>query len=65
MLYEVITEWKNKKTGEISKMELYDHSTSDIATENLAYKDENKQLVTELSQMIKDGWKAALPEKQK
>jgi len=58
------TEWRNKKTGNVEQCELYDHSNSDVATENLAIKDENKALVEKYSKMLHDGWKAALPVKK-
>ncbi len=42
-------------------IELYDHQTDREENENLAYRPEHKKLVAELSRMLHDGWRAALP----
>ena len=53
------TEWINKKTGEITARELYDHSKSPVAKENLADKPEHEKLVGKLSKILDkgQGWK--------
>ncbi|MBI9019258.1 MAG: sulfatase [Phycisphaerae bacterium] len=53
------TEWINRKTKTIGERELYDHSTSPIATENLANKPEYTDTVKKLSKLLNkgDGWR--------
>lgn len=43
-------------------VELYDHQTDPAENVNLASLPENKELVTKLSKMLKEGWQAAKPE---
>ncbi len=54
-------EWRDMKTGEIDSRELYDHKEQDCEGANLVYKEENQELVQQLSKQLKAGWKKALP----
>ena len=51
-------EWR--KGDQIKGQELYDHSQDPLETTNIAA--ENKELCQELSEKMRQGWKAALPE---
>jgi iduronate 2-sulfatase len=62
------TEWIARKTGEVTARELYDHSTGDIASTNLADRPDMAATVRDLSAMLDKGrgWRrvrerAALP----
>ena len=50
------TEW-----GRLEKAELYDHETDSKELRNLAKDPKYKDVVAELSALIKGGWQAALP----
>ena len=49
------------ETGEIDSRELYDHREQACEGVNIAYKQENLELVKQLSKQLNDGWKEALP----
>ena len=49
------TEWISRQTGEVTARELYDHSTSDVASANLADLPEQAARVRELSAMLDKG----------
>ena len=55
------TEWQVSKTGKVFDRELYDHTKSDIAVENLVDKPEYKKVVAEMATILKAGPKGALP----
>ena len=55
------TEWTEKKTGKLVARELYDHAEGPVARANLAERPEHAARVREFSEMLKAGWKAALP----
>ena len=50
------TEW-----GGLEKAEIYDHETDPKELRNLAKDPKYKDVVAELSALIKGGWQAALP----
>ena len=53
------TEWgKNGKFG----LELYDHQNDPQENMNLASSQEKNYIISKLSKMLKQGWRAALPE---
>ncbi len=54
-------EWIDVKKRQPVATELYDHQTDPYELTNLAQKEEQQPRVKELSQLLKDGWKAALP----
>lgn len=56
------TEWQNKKSGKVEARELYDHETDPAENDNVADSDANRELVAKLSEQLKAGWRAALPE---
>lgn len=55
------TEWQERSGGGIVASELYDHATDDAENKNIAARDDMKEVVAELSGMLREGWKAALP----
>jgi len=55
------TEWQDKPTGKIMARELYDHENDPHENANVAGEPEYKQEIQRLSEMLKKGWKAALP----
>jgi iduronate 2-sulfatase len=55
-------EWTNKKTGEVSARELYDHHTDPKENENIFDKADPK-LRAQLAEQIRGYWKAAVPDK--
>jgi arylsulfatase A-like enzyme len=54
------TEWHNKNNNRYARM-LYDHKYDPKENINIAERPENAELVKELSQRLKKGWKAAVP----
>jgi arylsulfatase A-like enzyme len=55
------TEWQDRPTGKIMARELYDHNKDPHENVNVAGKSEYKQEIQRLSEMLKQGWRAALP----
>jgi len=55
------TEWQDRKTGEATARELYDHEADPGENVNLAGRAEHKETVAKLAQMLKAGWRGALP----
>ncbi len=55
------TEWTNDKGNMYARM-LYDHRIDPKENINIAERPENKDLVNRLSNMLKAGWKQALPD---
>jgi len=55
------TEWQERKTGEATARELYDHQADPGENVNLAGRPEHKATVEELSAKLKAGWRAARP----
>jgi arylsulfatase A-like enzyme len=55
------TEWKNKQTDKVLARELYDHRKDPQENVNVAALPEYKKDVKHLSQILKRGWRAALP----
>ena len=56
------TEWMNWESKELSAIELYDHSIDPNENINVANLEENKPIVKNLSEKLKSGWRAALPD---
>ncbi len=56
------TEWRNKRTKDVTARELYDHSAHEIDRVNVADRPANAALVKELHAMMDAGWRAARPE---
>jgi len=58
--------WDNKKgeKGEYVTAELYNSLTDPEENKNIAYQEENKELINELSKQLAGGWKAARPANQ-
>lgn len=56
------TEWQDKKSGKVAARELYDHQTDPAENENTADDEANRDVVAKLSEQLKAGWRAALPE---
>ncbi len=56
--------WDNiaEERGDYVTAELYDNSDDPDENKNVAYLDENKGIVTDLSTKLKAGWRSALPE---
>jgi iduronate 2-sulfatase len=53
------TAWKNRKTGQVEALELYDHETDPAENENVAGDADKAELVERLMQQLNDGWQAA------
>lgn len=56
-------EWQNRKTGEVTARELYDHHQDPAENKNVVNKPEYAAKVKELSEMLGRGWRGALPKK--
>ncbi len=54
-------EWKEWIGGKIVSQELYDHHSDPDENINIAARPENEDLVSRLSEMLRDGWKKAKP----
>jgi arylsulfatase A-like enzyme len=54
-------EWKHTKSGEIKARELYDHQTDPQENINVINDPKYIDTLKELEQMMKSGWKGALP----
>ena len=57
------TEWKERKSGKIRARELYDHRTDPDENVNVVNKSEYAETVRRLANMMKAGWRNALPDK--
>jgi arylsulfatase A-like enzyme len=55
------TRWVDRRTGELKGIELYDYKSDPNEKMNLAGSGSNESVVRELEQILKDGWKGALP----
>ncbi|UCE48084.1 MAG: sulfatase [Phycisphaerales bacterium] len=55
------TEWQDRPTGQIMARELYDHEKDPHENVNVAGESKYKQEIQQLSEMLKQGWRAALP----
>jgi iduronate 2-sulfatase len=55
------TEWWDNENDSLMSIELYDHSKDSIESVNLAYLDEYKDVIDEMSLIMKKGWRGALP----
>jgi arylsulfatase A-like enzyme len=55
------TEWQDRQTGDVMARELYDHEKDPHENVNVAGKPEHGPDVKRLSEMVKQGWRAALP----
>jgi arylsulfatase A-like enzyme len=53
--------WRYTEWGGPKNAELYDHETDPGELHNLANDPRHSKTVAELSQLLKDRWKAALP----
>ena len=56
------TEWVNWETNELAAIELYDQTMDPNENINIAGIEENKSIIKELSEKLKLGWRAALPD---
>ena len=54
-------EWRRNSTGEILSRELYDHSNDSLEMITLADRKVSKEVVTLMSQMLRNGWRSAAP----
>ncbi len=57
-------EWLDIKAGRPMAIELYDHQTDPYELTNLAQREQQQPVVRELGQRLKDGWRAALPNRR-
>ena len=57
-------EWVDAKKGRPVATELYDHRSDPQELTNLAQKKQQEPTVRELSQLLKKGWKAAVPDRR-
>jgi hypothetical protein len=55
------TKWQDKPTGQVMARELYDHDKDPNENVNVADESEYKQEIQQLSEMLKAGWRSALP----
>jgi len=55
------TEWKERKTGNVLARELYDHQKDPQENVNAIAQPEYEQDIQRFAQMLKGGWRAALP----
>ncbi len=55
------TEWRRLPTGDVLASELYDHAVDEAENTNVADRAEHKELVSALSEQLRQGYKAALP----
>ena len=56
-----LTAWKDRKTGQVEAVELYDHQSDPAENENLASRPEQAELVGQLLKQLDAGWRHALP----
>jgi hypothetical protein len=56
-------EWRNWNTDVVQARELYDHEKDHDENKNLAKEDAQYENLEQLQQILRSGWKAALPEK--
>jgi arylsulfatase A-like enzyme len=56
------TEWINWESKELAAIELYDHTIDDSENINVANKEEYESIAKDLSEKLKLGWYAALPD---
>lgn len=54
------TEWVDEAKGTLA-VELYDHQSDPDENINISLRPDNKELITNLSNSLRKGWKAALP----
>ena len=57
-------EWIDVKKKQSIAIELYDHQADPYELKNLVGKKEQKPTVRQLSQLLRNGWKAALPKRR-
>ena len=55
------TEWKDRRTGKVLARELYDHQKDPQENINAVADPQYRQDVQRLAEMLKGGWRAALP----
>ncbi|MCL4203096.1 MAG: sulfatase [Pirellulaceae bacterium] len=53
-----LTAWKDRKTGKVEALELYDHTTDPAENENVAGAADQAEVVERLMQQLNDGWQA-------
>ncbi|MFC2094030.1 sulfatase [Bacteroidota bacterium] len=58
------TEWVNWESKELAAIELYDHTTDPNENINIAGIEENESVIIEISERLKLGWRAALPDQK-
>ena len=54
-------EWRNWESKQVLTRELYDHQNDPHEMQNVASQDEHQATLKNLSQLLTDGWQAALP----
>jgi iduronate 2-sulfatase len=55
------TEWRDQKDGKVAVRELYDHKTDPLESTNLANESQHADTVRSHAEMMRHGWRAALP----
>jgi hypothetical protein len=55
-------EWINEESGELAATELYDLKNDPMENKNVVSEPGYEEMVTEMAQRLKSGWKEALPE---
>jgi hypothetical protein len=55
------TEWQDLKSGKVEAVELYDHEKDPAENVNGAELPENADTVKRLAEMLKAGWREAVP----
>ncbi|MCA9058753.1 MAG: DUF4976 domain-containing protein, partial [Planctomycetaceae bacterium] len=53
------TSWKNRRTGAVEAVELYDHEQDPQENKNLAIQEDQKSLVTQLQRQLDEQWPSA------
>ncbi len=53
--------WKDKATGRVEVVELYDHEVDPAENQNIAEQPANAELVKKLQEQLDAGWRGALP----
>lgn len=54
-------EWQDRNSGQVLAQELYDHQSDPAENENVAGREANRALLSQLSGQLKAGWREARP----